>query len=64
MSGELPFIDIDGVEIANGYRTLEYLRRGLGGAAWQVPEVYPCSVLAREVGGVGPFISPSVDPAP
>jgi hypothetical protein len=64
MSGELPFIDIDGVEIANGYRTLEYLRRGLGGTNWEVPEIYPCNVLAREVGGIGPFTSPSADPAP
>lgn len=64
MSGELPFIDIDGVEIANGYRTLQYLRNGLGGVNWEVPEIYPCSVLAREVGGVGPFVSPSADPAP
>lgn len=64
MSGELPFIDLNGVEISNGYRTLEYLRRGLGAMNWQVPEVYPCAVLNREIGGVGPFISPSVDPAP
>jgi hypothetical protein len=64
MSGELPFIDIDGVEVANGYRTLEYLRRGLGGVNWQVPEVYPCPVLAREVGGIGPFVAPQTDPAP
>jgi hypothetical protein len=64
MSGELPFIDLNGVELANGYRTLEYLRRGLGGPKWEVPVAYPCSVLAREIGGVGPFISPSADPAP
>lgn len=64
MSGELPFIDVDGLEVANGYRTMEYLRRGLAGPKWIVPETYPCSVLAREVGGVGPFVSPSADPAP
>src|SRR4051812_16993805 len=63
MSGELAFLDVDGIEIANAYRTLEYIKR-LGSPKWQVPEGYPCSVLAREVGGVGPFTSPSVDPAP
>lgn len=64
MSGELPFIDLNGVEVANAYRTLAYLRRGLGGVKWQVPSLYPCGILAREIGGVGPFTSPSVDPAP
>lgn len=64
MSGELHFMDLNGLEIANGYRTLEYLRRGMGGPNWQVPGTYPCSVLAREVGGVGPFVSPAADPAP
>lgn len=63
MSGELPFIDIDGIEVCNGYRTMSYLRL-LGGPKWIVPEVYPCSILAREIGGVGPFTSPSADPAP
>lgn len=64
MSGELPFIDLNGLEIANAYRTLAYLQRGLGGVKWQAQVPYPCSVLAREVGGVGPFVSPIADPAP
>lgn len=63
MSGELPFIDVNGVEVANAYRTASYLQRGLGPLTFEVGSL-GCSVLAREVGGMGPFVSPSADPAP
>lgn len=66
MSGELHFLDIDGQEVANSYRTLSYLSRGLGPFGLSRFEVgrLGCAVLAREVGGMGPFISPALDPAP
>lgn len=63
MSGQLAFLDVNGREVANSYRTAAYLQRGLADRVWEVPDL-GCLVLAREVGGVGPFVSPSADPAP
>lgn len=63
MSGELSFLDINGQEVANSYRTLSYLRGGLGAVKWEVGSL-GCAILSREVGGVAPFVSPSADPAP
>lgn len=66
MSGELSFLDVGGLELANSYRTRSYLSRGLAGhPKWEMGgAALGCSVLAREIGGVGPFVSPSADPAP
>lgn len=63
MSAPLSFLDIDGGEVVNSYRTMSYLQRGLGAVKWTAASL-GCEVLSREVGGVAPFVSPSADPAP
>jgi hypothetical protein len=63
VSGQLAFLDVNGHEVANSYRTASYMQRGLAAINWTVPDL-GCLVLAREVGGVSPFVSPSADPAP
>lgn len=61
---------VDGLEISNGARTTEYLRRGLGGLGFQVGPAAggcDCSVQWRSLGcetQAECFISPEVDPAP
>lgn len=61
---------VDDVEISNGSRTVEYLRRGLGGLAWQVGSGSggcDCSVQWRELdcdSQADCFVSPASDPAP
>jgi hypothetical protein len=63
------FLEIDGLEISNGARTIQYLRNGLGSDRWQVGEGCACNVLWEEIcpSVAGPeqcFISPEADPAP
>lgn len=61
------YLELNGVEIANGARTNEYIRRGLAGPFWQVGSECDCSVLWREYACASPelcFVSPAVDPAP
>lgn len=63
MAGQVPFIDLNGQEIANYYRTASYLQRGLGPLTFNIGSL-GCLVLAREIGGAAPFVSPAADPAP
>lgn len=63
------FLELNGVEIANGARTNEYIRRGLAGPFWQVGAAgaCDCSVLWRELDcetAEACFVSPAWDPAP
>lgn len=61
------FLELNGVEIANGARTNEYIRRGLAGPFWQIGSGCDCSVLWREYAcesAAECFVSPAVDPAP
>jgi hypothetical protein len=61
------YLELNGLEIANGARTNEYIRRGLAGPYWQVGEQGDCSVLWRELACLDPascFVSPAADPAP
>lgn len=68
MQGALPFLDFNGVEVANAARTLSYLRGGLGSAYWELWPADVCSVLYRQLGGTcgtpDVFVSPASDPAP
>jgi hypothetical protein len=63
------FLELDGVEISNGARTIQYLRNGEGSDRWQVGDGCACSVLYREwcptAGSAEAcFVSPAADPAP
>lgn len=63
-------LTVDGLEISNGARTTQYLRRGLGGLAWQVGSAgggCDCSIQWRDLGCETQeecFVSPALDPAP
>lgn len=63
------FLELDGVEISNGARTIQYLRNGLGSDHFQVGEGCTCHVLTSEIcpSAETPaqcFVSPAADPAP
>jgi hypothetical protein len=63
------FLELDGLELSNGARTIQYLRNGLGGDRWQIGEGCSCHVLTTEwcPSAAGPedcFVAPNVDPAP
>lgn len=61
------YLYFNGAEIANGSRTLSYMRSGdVFGACYpkfHVSDGTPCWVQAEDAGG-GPFVSPVADPAP
>jgi hypothetical protein len=60
------FLELDGVELANGSRTVQYIANGLATSNWQV-QGGDCSVLYRELGcpsAAACFVSPALDPAP
>lgn len=63
MSAPLAFLDVNGYEVANSYRTASYVQNGLTTLALQAGGL-GCEVLSREVGGVAPFVSPTADAAP
>lgn len=63
MSSPLAFLDVNGVEVANSYRTASYIQRGLSTPTLTAAGL-GCEVLSREVGGVAPFVSPTADSAP
>ncbi len=61
------FLEVDGIEIANGARTIEYIKRGLAGGNWSAVGECSCSVLWRELDCSSQedcFVSPAADPAP
>jgi hypothetical protein len=63
------FLELDGVEVSNGARTIQYLRNGLGSDKWQVGEGCACAALVEEVcpsaaSAEQCFTSPAADPAP
>lgn len=61
------FLEVDGLEVANGARTIEYIRRGLAGLSWSAGDGCSCSVLWRELecdSAEECFVSPALDPAP
>lgn len=63
------FLELDGIEISNGARTIQYLRNGLGSAHWQVGEGCACHSLITDVCPSATtaeqcFVSPEADPAP
>jgi hypothetical protein len=63
------FLELDGLEISNGARTIQYLRNGLGSDHWQVGDGCACHVLVSEVCPTASsaeqcFVSPEADPAP
>lgn len=61
------YLEVNGIEIANGARTNAYIARGLAGPFWQVGTGCDCSVLWREYDCETPeacFVSPAWDPAP
>lgn len=63
------FLELDGVEISNGARTIQYLRNGLGSDHFQIGEGCACEVLVTEVcptagSAEACFVSPEADPAP
>lgn len=71
MAGPLPYLAFCGVEVANGARTLEYLRAGLADrlvSQLQLSTSSPCGVLYRVNGGTcgvpDLYVSPAADPAP
>lgn len=68
LNGPLTFLDLNGVQVGNGARTVGYLRRGLAGGRWELGPASPCSVLYRLNGGTclhpETFVSPTADPAP
>ncbi len=63
-------LTVDDVEISNGARTTQYLRRGLGGLGYQVGSAgggCDCSIQWRNLGCETQeecFVSPAADPAP
>jgi hypothetical protein len=61
MAGELPFLEVDGAELANAARTFEYLERGLQPQI-QLGRTGYCATLATELGAGG--VAPWLDPAP
>jgi len=65
-----PWLSYSGTEIANGVRTLSYLRRGLGGTCWYVPasgadfnDVSQLACFCEELND-GPYVDPATDAAP
>jgi hypothetical protein len=61
------YLEVDGLELANGARTIQYIRNGLAGDSWSATGGCTCSVLWRELGCDSEeecFVSPAVDPAP
>jgi hypothetical protein len=60
MAGELPFLEVDGAELANAARTFEYLARGLQPRI-QLGRAGYCPTLADELPGI--VTAPSVDAA-
>lgn len=63
------FLELDGVEISNGARTIQYLRNGLGSDHFQVGDGCFCHSLVTDVcpsatSAEECFVSPSADPAP
>src|SRR5437763_1918298 len=60
MAGELPFLEVDGVELANAARVVAYARRF--NASWQFLRRGWCPALDAELGGVA--VAPASDPAP
>lgn len=67
--GPLPYLSVAGLEVANGARTIEYLRNGLGNTGqghWVLGDGQMCGVMYRDGSGCTPqtFVSPAADPAP
>ena len=63
------FLELDGLEISNGARTIQYLRNNLGSDRWQIGDGCACWVLTADVCPTAPdaaacFVSPAEDPAP
>ena len=67
-NGPLPFLELNGLEIANTARTYEYIRNGLGTPNHHAGPGELCSVLYRQNGGTcgapDTYDRPSTDPAP
>jgi hypothetical protein len=63
------FLELNGIEISNGARTIQYLRNGLGSDHWQIGEGCACHSLITDVCPSATtaeqcFVSPAADPAP